>query len=368
MTKPLVVLAANESFEIFLKLEQLLEGKIALFVAPYLPNSHSKPSLPETVSDEIALIVESSGSTGEPKRIELSLDAIVNAATASSQYLGPAGQWLLALPLNFIAGQQVLIRSLIAKTQPVMMNSTVSFTAEAFIRSATLMTHKIKYSSLVPYQLVKLLALAKQDEFALETLRSFRALVIGGQSIPKELLLQAKALGLKVVESYGMTETAGGCVYDGIPLTGVKLKIAPDQRLQISGNTLANGLGEWLITNDLAKIESGKLEIIGRLDRVIISGGIKISLDRIEYLATNIQGVEEISAVSISDSSWGERVGLCYVGSPEVADDIATELAEILGAAGKPIRILRVDKLPRLGNGKPDLLSVARLFAGDIEL
>ena len=160
-----------------------------------------------------------------------------------------------------------------------------------------------------------------------------------------------------------MTETAGGCVYDGIPLEGVRLKIAPDGRLLIQGKTLAADQDDWIFTNDLAELTSdGKLVILGRADRVIISGGLKISLDRVEYLGSELPGVEEISAVSIKDENFGERVGVCYVGSPEVSEDIANQLATVLGPAGKPIRVIRVDKLPKLATSKVDLLAVAKIF------
>jgi O-succinylbenzoic acid--CoA ligase len=103
--------------------------------------------------------------------------------------------------------------------------------------------------------------------------------------------------------------------------------------------------------------------ILGRADRVIISGGLKVSLDRVEYLGSELPGVQELSAVAISDQTWGERVGVCYVGSPEVADDLANQLADLLGPAGKPIRVIRVDKLPKLATSKIDTLSVSKLFS-----
>jgi O-succinylbenzoic acid--CoA ligase len=188
--------------------------------------------------------------------------------------------------------------------------------------------------------------------------------LVGGQATALELQERARTLDLKVVISYGMTETSGGCVYDGIPLEGVRLKIAPDGRLLIQGKTLAEDQDDWIFTNDLAELsESGKLVILGRADRVIISGGLKVSLDRVEYLGSELAGVEELSAVAISDETWGERVGVCYVGSPEVADDIANQLAALLGPAGKPIRVIRVDKLPKLATSKTDTLSVSKLFS-----
>jgi o-succinylbenzoate---CoA ligase len=365
MTKPLAVVPANDTAKALLVMADVIENKKAIFVSGPEVNG-VKPTidpLPEEVPDNIACVVESSGSTGIPKRISISTAALLHAARAGQERLGPLGQWLLALPINFIAGQQVLIRSLLADQQPVIMNTALPFTPEAFLRSSLLMTNPIRYTSLVPTQLAKLVAEAEKDTVMLTALQNFRAILVGGQATPDELYDRAIGLGLKVVLSYGMTETAGGCVYDGIPLDGVRLKIAPDSRLLISGKTLAEGQDDWIFTNDLAELSpDGKLKIIGRADRVIISGGLKLSLERVEYLGSELQGVTEIAAVALEDETWGQRVGIAYVGSPEVADDIANQLAHLLGPAGKPIRVIRVDKLPKLPTGKTDNRVVAELF------
>jgi len=366
MPKPLVIVPANETVKALQVMIDVVASKKALFVCPPAVNGVMPEfeAAPEFVDEDIACVVESSGSTGIPKRISISHKALLHAATAGQERLGPAGQWLLALPINFIAGQQVLLRSVLADTQPVMMNTSLPFTTEAFIRSAMLMNNNNKYTSLVPAQLAKLVAACESDQALLEVLRGFRAILVGGQATAHELQERALGLGLKIVISYGMTETSGGCVYDGVPLEGVRLKIAPDGRLLIQGKQLAEDQDDWIFTNDLAELtESGKLVILGRADRVIISGGLKVSLDRVEYLGTELPGVEELCAVAITDETWGERVGVCYVGSPEVADDIANQLAALLGPAGKPIRMIRVDKLPRLATSKVDTLSVSKLFS-----
>ncbi len=365
MTKPLAVVPANDTVKALLVLADVIQNKKAIFVSAPEING-VRPAidpLPEQVAKNIACVVESSGSTGIPKRISISTEALLHAATTGQERLGPWGQWLLALPINFIAGQQVLIRSLLADQQPVIMNTALPFTAEAFLRSAMLMTNQIRYTSLVPNQLAKLISEAGKNKDMLAVLKSFRAILVGGQATPEELRQKATDLGIKVVVSYGMTETSGGCVYDGVPLDGVRLKIAPDGRLLISGKTLAEGQDDWIFTNDLAELSpDGKLNIIGRADRVIISGGIKLSLERVEYLGSELPGVSEIAAVPLQDETWGERVGIAYIGSPEVADDIANQLAHLLGPAGKPIRVIRVDKLPKLLTGKTDNRLVAELF------
>ncbi|MFM7013647.1 MAG: AMP-binding protein [Actinomycetota bacterium] len=364
MPIPLKVVPANEVLAATIALADALSAKQAVFISPPILGD-VKPELeplPKEVDDHIALIVESSGSTGKPKRIAISRQALIHSAKMASERLGPDGQWLLALPINFIAGSQVLIRSLIANTQPIIQPSTLPFTPEAFFRFASLLTNEYKYTSLVPTQLHRLVEYVEKDASALNSIREFRAILVGGQATSPQLLKRARDMGIKVVESYGMTETAGGCVYDGIPLTGVALKIATDGRLMIQGKTLAEDQGEWLVTNDLAELEEGRLRILGRADRVLISGGLKVSLDALEHKALEVSGVADLVAVGIENQEWGERVGICYVGSPEVADDIAAKLATEIGAAGKPIRVIRVDQIPILATGKKDLLSVKKLF------
>jgi o-succinylbenzoate---CoA ligase len=178
MTKPLAVVPANDTVAALLVMADVIAGRKAIFVSPAVVNGEqaSFDAVPETVSDNIAAIVESSGSTGTPKRISISTQALLHAARAGQERLGPLGQWLLALPINFIAGQQVLVRSLLADQQPVIMNTAVPFTPEAFLRSTLLMQHENKYTSLVPYQLAKLVSEAENDKVLLSALRSFRAI------------------------------------------------------------------------------------------------------------------------------------------------------------------------------------------------
>ncbi|MEY3908453.1 MAG: hypothetical protein RLZZ90_360, partial [Actinomycetota bacterium] len=174
-----------------------------------------------------------------------------------------------------------------------------------------------------------------------------------------------RALGVNIVITYGMTETTGGLVYNGTPLAGAEVQIK-DGRICLRGPMLANVALDsdgFFVTNDAGELdESGRLSVLGRIDRVIISGGIKVSLDRVEQLSALVAGVQEIAAAPLADAEWGQRIGICYVGSPEVADDIARALAADLGPSGKPVRVIRVDKLPRLANGKNDLQAIQNLF------
>ena len=364
MMIPLKPVAANDAFAVLLAITEMLAGKTAVFVTQPEVNGvrPAVANLPDEVEAEVGMIVESSGSTGTPKRIELSREALIASAKATEKRLGGPGQWLLALPTNFIAGAQVLIRSALAETQPVMMNTAMPFTADAFIRSASLMTGERRYTSLVPTQLLRLKSEVEQSEFALSVVKRFDAILVGGQAADPKLVQHLRDLGLNIVLSYGMTETCGGCVYDGVALEGVIVEII-DGHIAISGPVLARGLGERFVTADLGELDAyGKLTVLGRSDRVIVSGGIKLALDRVEAVVREVRGVQDAVAVGLANQEWGERVGVAYVGSPEVADDIATALAEVLGPIGKPVRVIRVNTIATLPNGKPDLLAMKLAF------
>lgn len=370
MAKPLKLVAANDTFGALLAFADVLDNKCALFItAPEvngkMPETHG---LDAEVDDNIALIVETSGSTGVPKKISLSREALLASAHAASFALDAtenSSQWLLALPTNYIAGANVLIRSVLAGTQPVIMNMSVPFTAEAFARSASHMRAEKRFTSLVPTQLGRLALAAEHDEFVLEQLKRFDAILVGGQAADYQLIGRLEELGVKIIVTYGMTETCGGCIYNGIPIGDTEVRLV-GERIAIKNSMLANvDLDEngFFITQDAGLIDDeGHLAVLGRLDRVINSGGIKISLDRVEQLAIRVNGVEDLAATTIHDMQWGERVGIAYVGSPEVADDIAKTLANDLGPAGKPVQVLRVDKLPKTANAKNDLLAIAKLF------
>ena len=377
---PLKLVAANDTFGALLALGEVLAANQAVFITAPEVNVKMPDTfgLPEEVETGTGLIVETSGSSGKPKRVTLSREALLASANAAQIRLGGPGQWLLALPINFVAGANVLIRSLVADTQPVLMNTSVPFTAEAFARSASLMTGGRRYASLVPTQLARIASAINdpfspsgQNDFLLAQLRKFDAILVGGQAPQDDVIERLTDLGVKIIVTYGMTETCGGCVYDGVPLDGVTIDLV-GSRIEISGKVLATEIaddsgvqqiGDRFITSDLGEFdETGALRILGRIDRVIVSGGLKISLDRVEELARSVPGVAELAASAIADKEWGQRVGIVYLGSPEVADEIALALANDLGPAGKPIRVVRTDGVPKLPSGKHDLQAIKRLF------
>ena len=351
--KPLRVVSSSDTFAALELMVDVLDGKVAGFIS-----DTEQLDLPKEVEDEVALIVESSGSTGTPKQIKLSLDALKHSARASTERLGGDGQWLLALPTNFIAGANVLIRSVFSDTQPILLNTRVPFTTEAFVRGASLMEGSRRYTSLVPAQLSRLAQDAEADAFVFSMLRKFDAILVGGQLPNWSEVETLRAKGINVIVSYGMTETCGGCIYDGVPLTGIDFEVN-DGLISISGPVLALGLGGKFETNDLGRIVDEKLEVLGRADRVIISGGIKVSLERVEQAALNIQGVAQVVAVAVS-SQWGESVGILYQGSPEVNFE---SLTQQISVAARPAKVLRVTSFPMTATGKVDLREAAKLLA-----
>ena len=356
--KPTETQKASDPFAVLKMMTAVFDGKVAGFVSPeeITGNKVEFEQVPETVSKDVGLIVESSGSTGSPKRIQLPLESLKASAEASASRLGGHGQWLLALPLTYVAGVNVLFRSVAADTQPVMMNTRVPFSAEGFINSASLMQGQRRYTSLVPTQLDRLAAKISEPA-VLQALLSFDGILVGGQSPNQETMDLLKVLGVKVVESYGMAETCGGCVYDGKPLDGVKVEII-DGLVAISGVTLAKGIGEQYLSSDLGEINGGRLTVLGRADRVIISGGKKVSLDDMERQVSQLPEVESAMAVAV-DSEWGQSPSLLLV----LKDSARSEgFALEVEFAVKPVKVKIVEALPVLSSGKPDYMAATAMI------
>ena len=357
--KPTLTTSASDPFAALKMMTQVFDGQVAGFVSPpeITGIGAEFDPVPAEVPENVGLIVESSGSTGRPKRIEISLGALMASATASAKFLGGHGQWLLALPANYIAGANVLFRSVAADTQPVILNTRVPFSAEGFLNSVSLMQGTKRYTSLVPAQLDRLAA-KTQDAAVIAALRSFDAILVGGQLPNSAAMELLKSHDVKLIESYGMAETSGGCVYDGEALEGVTLEII-DGRVAVSGPVLANGLGEKFLSSDLGEIVSGRLKISGRADRIIISGGKKVSLDDVEVQVAAQVGIKEVIAVAV-DSEWGQSVGL-VLAVTEGFDE--SELHSVLLGPAKPALVIQLGQVPRLISGKPDYQAAKALLA-----
>lgn len=358
--KKLKLVPANDTFGVLLALTNALEGGDALMVTdPEINGERPKWDAPEEVASDVAVVVRSSGSTGFPKDIEISAQALIASAKATEKRVG-CGQWLLALPTNYIAGLQVLTRSIICDTQPILLNTQLPFTPEGFVRGASLMQEGHRYTSLVPAQLEKLAA-AIDDPMVYSAMRKFEAILIGGQKPNWSVMTQLRSMGINLIATYGMTESSGGCVYDGVALDGVELQVVENQ-VQLRGTVMANGITDWFETNDLGVIVDGKLEVLGRADRVVVSGGKKVALERVEQLLSELPGVVSAVAVAVTDPRWGERVAIGFEGTPEVSELISSQLENAIGNHAKPIRIRQFVDLPRLTSGKPDLVRIKQLM------
>ncbi|GAA3309700.1 AMP-binding protein [Arthrobacter ramosus] len=329
--------------------------------------------------DDAAVVVRTSGSTGTPKATVLTVDELAASSMATAIALRGEGQWLLALPLQYVAGVQVLVRSLFAGTRPWAMDLSNGFTPEAFTSGAEELTDTIRFTSLVPTQLQRLLDSPSPQTLAM--LRRFNAILLGGAPAPAPLLDAAREAGLKVVTTYGSAETCGGCVYDGRPLEGVQVMLDDDGRVLLGGDTVASGYLDapeataeaffeedgtrWYRTNDLGELAAdGTLTVLGRADDVIITGGVKASAAFIQAELEKFDGVTAAFVAGVPSREWGQAVA-AYVAvedsSPESIADYKAHCQESLGTLA-PKTVLTTDGLIMLPNGKPDRLAMIELL------
>ncbi|GAA5153005.1 o-succinylbenzoate--CoA ligase [Microbacterium pseudoresistens] len=342
--------------------------------------------LPDEVPAGTALVITTSGSTGVPKSVALSRAALTASALATAERIG-SGAWLLPLSAGYIAGVQVLVRSIVAGREPGILAGR--FTAETFAAAAAGLSSYENgarvptYTSLVPAQLATVLDAAAHDASVAEALRSFEAILVGGQALPVALRERAAAAGARIVRTYGSSETAGGCVYDGIPLDGVRAREV-DGEVQLSGPVLADGyLGDpkqttrrfvvdegtrWYRTGDAGEVREGAVRVTGRLDNVIVSGGVNVSLDLVERIVQTIPGMEQAVVVGVPDERWGQVpavvVETAAGDGPDALARIRDLVAAELGAPARPAGIRVVAPLPRLSSGKPDRRALAAQLAG----
>ena len=368
MTRPLAVVLA-EPHAVAEKLAAALSGD-GPAILPHVSPSSVVGSLPELVPQRIALVVETSGSTGRPKRVALSADALLAGAAASDSALGGPGQWMLALPAHYIAGIAVLVRALAAQVPPVYLDPA-GFTADRFVAAAGELDHPRRFVSLVPAQLARLV----DSPDAIEVLRGFARVLVGGQSMPGALAARTAELGLPITRTYGSSETSGGCVYDGVPIGDTRVRIV-DGRVEIAGSSLAEGYLDdprrtafafhdddghrWYRTDDAGELTDGVLRVLGRLDDVIVSGGVKVSLAAVEDAVRALPGLELAVIVPSQHPEWGETAVVVSEVEVELGD-LRRIVAERLGAPAAPTRVVLVDRIPMLPSGKPDRVALTAL-------
>ncbi len=428
-----VILSADEPAdpqEILRAFERSLTGD--------LPNSarDNQNPLGQTEGPEsLALVVGTSGSTGTPKQTALSVRALRASARATERFFADCpssgsakqrrvvsedpAQWLLALPAHYVAGAQVLARSVLAGTTPVVAASItdgVSFTPEVFLNAAERLSCARRFVSLVPTQVHKLLEAAEASPALgseiYDALGQFTGILLGGAPASASLLAVAGELGLNVVTTYGSAETAGGCVYSGVALPGVRLRVVPEDagladspvvagaeaagRIWLGGEHLASGyMGDnartashffvdahgcrWYRTDDYGSLvppapntpeddSASVLSVLGRSDDVIITGGVKVSSHAVAAVLESHPAVREAAVAGVPDARWGAAViaAVTLRNLPEHygadAAETAGQLQQLcgarLGAAGVPKVVRIVPDFPAASTGKPDRLAI----------
>jgi O-succinylbenzoic acid--CoA ligase len=327
-------------------------------------------ALPAEVPQRVALVVETSGSTARPKRVALSADSLLVSAAASASAIGGDGQWLLALPTHYIAGLNVLVRSIASETRPVVL-ADGPFDPIAFARAADAMDADLRFTSVVPAQLSRLLEIPQ----AIPALQRFTRILVGGQSTPQVLFDRAAKLGISLTRTYGSSETSGGCVYDGVPIGNTRARVA-DGQLELAGAVLADGYLEddertarafvddegvrWYRTGDSGEVRGGEVFVTGRLDDVIISGGIKVSLADVERVVRGFPGQADAVVVRAPSERWGE-VPVVVTTEAIDLDSLRAAVRAELDVAAAPDRVVVVPELPLLASGKPDRIGLQRL-------
>lgn len=346
------VLAAEPTLE---RLGAALDGTGPALLPSTDPRLLSALRADQPVDDGVAVLVPTSGSTGEPKGVLLSAGALRASATATADRLGGHGQWLLAIPPTHVGGLQVLVRSLLAGTEPVVLEG--STTRASFEVATALMTGVRRYVSLVPTQLKRLLGSP--------ALRSFDAVLLGGAAAPADLLEAARADGVRVVTTYGMTETSGGFVYDGVPLDGVEVDV--EARIRLRGPVLAEAYRHgplrdadgWFTTSDVGEWRDGRLVVLGRADDVVVTGGEKVAPAAVEAELRRHPSVVDAAVVGVPDAEWGQRVVAVVVLRAALSlEEARAVVAGPLPRAHAPRELRVVDALPALASGKVDRVAL----------
>lgn len=327
----------------------------------------------EPVDDDVALVIATSGSTGEPKGAQLSHAALEASARATHARIGlePGDRWLSCLPWQHIGGLQVMLRS---RLLGIPLTVHDRFDIEKFAAVDATLT------SLVPTQLLRLLD-AGVD------LGRFRAILLGGAAAPAAVLARAAAAGAPVVTTYGMSETSGGCVYDGVPLDGVGLRIGDDAGIQVQGPVLMSGyrlrpdltaealVDGWLITSDLGELgHDGRLQVTGRVDDIVITGGENVVVAQIAAVLSAHPDLAEVAVTGVDDPEWGQQIVAVVVpGRAGVVPSLAglrEWCRDQLPAAARPRGLVVLAEIPKLASGKPDRLAITRLVldrSGDVD-
>jgi O-succinylbenzoic acid--CoA ligase len=327
------------------------------------------PSPDVTVDDDVAVVLATSGSTGAPRGVLLPAAALLASAAATLDRVGGESAWSVALPVTSVGGLQVLVRSLLSSSEPVALASVggaSTFTPSDFAAATWRLDPSLPAcTSLVPTQVARLL----EDPEGLAALQSYDAVLLGGARTPPALLGRLRATHVAAMTTYGMTETSGGAVYDGVPLDGVTVAVLDADpsgigRVAVGGAVVARGyLGDdaattaafldgMHVTQDVGRLTAdGLLEVLGRGDDVVQVGGVNVATSAVEDVLRELAA--DACVLASADETWGARLTAYVVGG--AGDDaLAAAVEQRLGGPAVPRAWVRLDTLPLLPNGKPD--------------
>ncbi len=319
-----------------------------------------------------------SGTTGRPRRVTLSVDNLMASAEASRERLGlrPDDRWLASLSTAHVGGLALVSRAAFLGSGLVM---TSAFQTEAFLELAR--DGRISHASLVPTMLRRVLRTVGKGSAP----GSLRCLLIGGAAAPRGLVADALAAGFPLALTYGLTEASSqvatappslvrekpGTV--GMPLPGMEVRVGEGGEILVRGRMVATGCAGddgWLETGDLGRLDrDGHLWVTGRLSERIVSGGVNVDPREVEEVLLRHDEVASAVVLGLPDPEWGERVAAAVVPvgsgrSPE--DELRRHLRGSLSPAKRPKEIRFVETLPVNANGKIDRREVRRLFAGTV--
>jgi len=338
-----------------------LMARLAGALSPIGPALSLGKSEANFVAGEISLVVATTGSTGSAKEVGLSAAALIASAQASNKYLGASvgDTWSLLLPTTHVAGINVLVRCLELKTEAMDLRKHQGEYPQ------------VDFTSIVPTHLFRAL---NGDAHLLKHLVDAKAVLVGGAALSDALKAQASTAGINIVTTYGMTETSGGCVYNGQVLAGVEVKLIEESRIAIKGAVLATSYlndetlwneqmqDGWFLTSDFGRIDDGKLIVEGRVDDVLIVGGVNLSIAAIERFVQNRYPALTFAAFGVKSAQWGDSLHLAIAGDVLADEKKITEfLIEGFGPEAKPRGFLAISELPLIGIGKVDRKKLAQL-------
>jgi O-succinylbenzoic acid--CoA ligase len=362
------------------RLDAALAGELTIAPIP-----EESPSLPgpvvaamrravrpdDPVPGHIAVVVSTSGSTGNPRGVMLTASALTSTTQQINSRAGGDPTWILAIPPTSIGGLNVMIRAHATGRQPIAVSSVGGaerFTDEAFAKAvdAATATNRPIAVSLVPTQLPRLLSSAAGRT----ALAECSLILVGGAALAPQAARDCQAAGIVVTTTYGMTETSGGCVLNGVPLDGVEIRVdESDQRIWITGPMLAQGYrdgadaifdGRWLRTNDRGRWSDGVLQVIGRLDDIVSIQGVNVDLVAVEDRLNDHPATTAAIAVPVvDDETHDQRIAMIYVGEAIDRNELRDWIAPILGSIATPSSIHQVDGFISTVSGKVDRRATA---------